>query len=65
MFPAKAHGSNLYDFNSVGVDAACCRQTKESLPLFMGMPSVTPLTNVIAQSKLCSTKRNRVIACDC
>jgi len=42
MFPAKAHGPTVFDFNSVGVDAACCHQAREGLPLFMGMPLVTP-----------------------
>ena len=54
MFPAKARGPTVIDFNSVGVDAACCHKAKEGLPLFMGMPLVTPLMNAIAQSKLCS-----------
>ena len=47
MFPAKAHGPTVFDFNSVGVDAACCHQAKEGLPLFMGMPLVTPPMNAI------------------
>ena len=55
MFPAKARGPTVIDVNSVGVDAACCHQAKEALPLFMGMPLVPPPTNAIAQSKLCST----------
>jgi len=55
MFPAKAHGPTVIDFNAVGVDAACCHQAKEGLPLFMGMPLVTPPMNAIGQSKLCST----------
>mgnify|MGYP001823324865 CR=1 FL=1 len=38
MFPAKAHGPTVFDLNSVGVDAACCHQAREGLPLFMGMP---------------------------
>ena len=55
MFPDKAHGPTVFNFNSVGVDSACYQQAKEGLPLFMGMPLVTPPTNAIAQSKLCST----------
>ena len=55
MFHAKAHGHTVFDFNSDGVDAVCCHQAIEGLPLFMGMPSVTPPMNAIAQSKLCST----------
>ena len=57
MFPRKTHYSTLYDFKSanVGVDAACRHQAKEGLPLFMGMPLITPPMNAIAQSKLCYT----------
>ena len=47
MFPAKAHGHTVFDFNPVGVDAACCHQAKEGLPLFIGMPLVTPPMNAI------------------
>ena len=52
MFPAKAHGPTVIDFNAVGVDAACCHQAKEGLPLFMGMPLVTPPMNAIGQQTL-------------
>ncbi len=35
MFPAKAHGPTVFDFNSVGVDAACCHQATEgSAPVY-------------------------------
>ena len=44
---AKAQGPTVFDFNCVGVDAACCHQARG--------PLVTPPMNVIAQSKLCST----------
>jgi len=33
MFPAKAPGPTVFDFNSVGIDAACCHPAKEGLPL--------------------------------
>ena len=48
MFPAKAHGPTVFDFNSVGVDSACFHQAKEGMPLFMGTPLVTPPMNAIA-----------------
>ncbi len=35
MFPAKALGPTVIDFNSVGVDAACCHQAKKGLLLFI------------------------------
>ena len=58
MFPAKAHRSTLYDFKSanVGVDAACLRQAKEGLPLFMGMPLVKSPTNAIDLSRRSSNQ---------
>ena len=33
MFPAKAHGPTVFDFNSVGIDAACCHQAKDTMAL--------------------------------
>ena len=37
MFPDKADGPTLFDFNSFGADAACYQLVKEGLPLFMVM----------------------------
>ena len=54
MFPAKAHGPTVFDFNSAGVDAACCHLAKEGLPLFAGVPVVASPMNAIAQRNLCS-----------
>lgn len=52
MFPDKAHGPTVFDFNFVGLDAACCQQAKEGPPLFMGMPLVMPPMNAIPEQTL-------------
>ena len=55
MFSAKAHSPNVLDFNPVGVRAACCHPTRVGLIRFVVILWLTPPTNGIAQSQLCST----------
>ena len=53
MFPGKAHGPTVFDFNSVGVDAACWHQARRAYSRFVGMPLLTPPMNAIAPSRHC------------